>query len=74
MFDYKIRIEKDGKAKEIGYQEFISKVGIASEQVHGAPLSEGGAPQAQIVAKLIKDTFKAESVTVYFQGQPILGA
>ena len=74
MYDYQLRIDKSGVSKSIGYQEFINKVGIQNEVVSGRPLSDGGAPQAQTVAKLIKDTFKADKVVVYFQGQPILAA
>lgn len=74
MYDYKMKIDKDGRSKQMGYQEFINKAGIQDEIVHGAPLSEGGTPQAQTVAGLIKGVFKADKVVVYFQGQPILTA
>lgn len=73
-YDYTLKITKGDKVKAIGYQAFLKLVGIENEIVHGAPLSEGGAPQAQTVAVLAKDAFKADSVTVYFNGSAILAA
>jgi hypothetical protein len=74
MFDYTLKVSKDGKTLSNSYQTVISKLGIENEIVSGAPLKEGGAPQALMVARLIKEAMKAESVTVYFQGNAILAA
>jgi hypothetical protein len=74
MYDYTLQVKINGVTKSVGYQTFITKIGIQNEVVHGRPLSDGGTPQAQTVAKLVKDTLKADSVLVLFHGQPILSA
>ena len=75
MYDYTIRLMKNGALLgETTYQKFITVAGIENEIMHGSKLSIGGTPQAQSVACLAKQIMKADSVTVLFNGQPILEA
>ena len=74
MYDYTIKIKLGDTVKSASYQDLIRAMGIENEESHGRPFSDGGTPQAQTVAVLLKDVMRADSVTVYFQGQVILGA
>lgn len=74
MYDYTLEISIRGRKKTCTYQAFIRAAGIENEVMHGSPLSAGGTPQAQSVAMLAKEIMKADSVTVYFNGEAILGA
>ena len=72
-FDYTFKIDfADGTRKEASYQSIIKSLEIEDVEAHGKPLSEGGAPQALSVAKLLVRVWDdASKVEVYFNGSQI---
>ena len=78
-YDYKLKtVFKDGKTVNNTYQGLIGKLKMSDELSHGAPMSEGGTPQVQEFISMLKDIYKdkpnpIESITVYFNGNAVLG-
>jgi len=71
-FDYTLRVTSEGhEPNEFGYQFIIRKLEIEKEIVHGAPLSEGGAPQALAVKGILEKGWPGVSVAVYHNGSQI---
>ncbi len=72
MFDYELEVENQaGVKRTVQYQKLIRSLEIQNEVVCGAPMSEGGTPQAAWLQRaLIGGDIKA--VRVMFNGNQIL--
>jgi len=66
------RFTKDGEVKEIPYQQLIRSLGMENEELHGAPLSSGGAPQAASLMLMLQDIMPDMKVGVFLNGNQIL--
>ena len=74
MYDYTFVSELEGGVvRKTTYQSLIVKLGIDKEEYMGAPLTEGGTPQALFVADLVKKAMPSiKKLTVLFEGSAIL--
>lgn len=71
-FDYNFEIESGDEMAETTYQRFVEDCGIGDEIVCGAPLKQGGTPQAAFIKGLIERAPGITKVRVFFQGNEIL--
>ena len=65
------RFTKDGEAREIPYLTMVRKLGMEKEELHGAPLSSGGAPQAASLMLMLQKLMPDMQVEVWLDGNQI---
>ncbi len=62
-FDYTYKIFINGMAHDIGYQAIIKELDLEQMELGGAPLHQGGAPQAMSLKILLEKILREKGAT-----------